>query len=557
MSYLLEVMGRGWLGSISDAFRSRLRLQKLPPLADLTEAVRQEPERLDLRLQLGLGLLADRNPGKARQVIEEIVRLDGSDPLARIALACALDDIGREDDAMQQLRAAAELDRLDAAIWFALGYCHERRGDTDRAVEYYQQVLTISPGLRNARERLAAIALRADRIEDAVKQYETLVNLEPEHIDSQLTLANLYEQAGRAERAVDGYERALTLEPDNWEAHNDAIEAMEKAGKYHEAIAQLEKVAEKEPGFPDTFVKLGDLYAKAGDRDTALKEYMRALEIAPEYLEATVKIGTHHLRNGHYADAAAWFNRAVEVNDRLLVAYVGLGIAQHHAGRPTDAMATLDLAASIEPNSTLLFSEMARLQLKAAMQEECAAHLSVGTDADGENSASPSITDLIDRQIERHRENVNQHPNRADAHYRLGLLLRHQGRLEEAVAEFQEAVAINPVYLKALVKLGLALREMDQPDEAIRVLQRALEIQPEYIDLHYQLGCLFASRHRFELAVEHFDRCSQANMSSQEFRSNLALALEGMGLIDKATATWNNLVETAIEAEEAAAHRAK
>ncbi|MBN1490680.1 MAG: tetratricopeptide repeat protein, partial [Phycisphaerae bacterium] len=88
------------------------------------------------------------------------------------------------------------------------------------------------------------------------------------------------------------------------------------------------------------------------------------------------------------------------------------------------------------------------------------------------------------------------------------------------------------------------LRELDETSEAIRVMQQALALKPDYVDLHYQLGCLFADRSHFELAVEHFERCSQSNPQNPEFTANLALALEGMGLVDKAAATWQNLQET-------------
>ena len=95
------------------------------------------------------------------------------------------------------------------------------------------------------------------------------------------------------------------------------------------------------------------------------EQYRAAVVTQPNYLEATVKLGAQHLRQGRHADAAQMFNRAVELNDRLMTAFVGLGVAQHLCGREREAQATFDLAASLEPNSTLLFAETARLQLKS------------------------------------------------------------------------------------------------------------------------------------------------------------------------------------------------
>lgn len=558
MGYLLEALGCGWVASLAEAFAAQLAPADDTPPATLCEAIRAEPDRVDLRLQLGLRYLADHDPGRARVVLEELVQHDRDHVLARVALAGALDALGKLPDAIPHLRAAAQKTGSNAHVWFGLGLALERSGQPQAAADAYKHAIRIRPGLCNAYERLAAICLHEGRADEAIELYEKLTDLEPDRIERQLLLANLYLTAGRSEKAVHTFERALTLEPDNWEARNDLVASLEKAGLIREAIEQLHLVAKREPEYPDTHLKLGDLYTKLGDRERALQHLMRAVEIHPGYLEATVKVGTHYLRAGRYLDAAAWFNRAIEINDRLLIGYIGLGVAQHEAGRTDDAAASLDLAASIEPNTTLLYSEMARLQLKAAVHQEYSRHLNIEVDPGDAQTAtmSPSpLSDLIERQIERHRLAVEKHPNRADTHYRLGLLLRHQGRIDEAVKELRHAVAINPVYVKALIKLGLALRELDRHEEAIRVLQQALELKPDYVDLHYQLGCLFAERCHFELAVEHFERCVEGNDRNAEFRANLALALEGMGLIDKAAANWQQLSEMAPDSEYADAAR--
>jgi tetratricopeptide (TPR) repeat protein len=285
--------------------------------------------------------------------------------------------------------------------------------------------------------------------------------------------------------------------------------------------------------------------------------------MCPGYLEANVKIGTLHLRAGRYPEAARWFSFALEINDRLLGAYVGIGAAQHAAGREEEAMASFDMARNIEPNSTLLFSEVARMQLKAAAGAQVTKYFAPPGDpfeADQEAMQSPNIpladddldppvTDLLGDQIRRLRAAIEQKPNHADLHYRLGLLLRNRGQVEDAIAAFEQAVAINPTYMKALIKLGLSLREVDRTDEAIKVFRQAVEVKPDYVDLHYQLGLLFAQRHQFELAVEQYELAAAGNPHNVSLQANLALALQSLGLIDRAIATWQVIHELAPDSE--------
>jgi len=69
------------------------------------------------------------------------------------------------------------------------------------------------------------------------------------------------------------------------------------------------------------------------------------------------------------------------------------------------------------------------------------------------------------------------------------------------------------------------------------------EDQTESIELHYQVGLIFADRNEFALALERFERAAAKEPNNQDYVANLALALQNMGLVDRATATWATLCE--------------
>ena len=89
----------------------------------------------------------------------------------------------------------------------------------------------------------------------------------------------------------------------------------------------------------------------------------------------------------------------------------------------------------------------------------------------------------------------------------------------------------------------MALHESGRTDESITFLQRAVELNPQYVDLHYRLGVMFADRQQFQLAVEHFDRAIEGNAEHMDARENLAIALENLGMIDRARAMWHRVSE--------------
>jgi tetratricopeptide (TPR) repeat protein len=558
MSYLLEALGRGLLTELRSAFDNQL-----PALADdnteqLSARWSASPSSFDLAMRLGMSYLGQMRLSEARRTFEAACHIPGATAQPRLGLACVHDELGQIDQAIVQLSAAQEADPRDPAISFALGFCHERLGRAAEAKAAYAQAVELCPQLRNAYERMAAIAIRERDWDTAARQYEQLAELEPGDLDILLTLGNLYLELRRPADAIAHYQQALLIEPDGPDSDPVVANQIKDEGRLVEAIQNLERLVHKYPGMAPFHVRLGDLYAQAGNDTRALEQYQTALLTQPGFLEATVKLGTQHMRQGRFIDAAVTFNRAVELNDRLITAFAGLGVAQHECGRTQEALASFDLATSLEPSSTLLYSEATRLQLQSELTRRDPAAL-----PDDGGLESWGADDLLDEALRRHEQALLSRPNHADLHYRYGLLLRQVGRLEEALQAFRNAVTINPSYCKALVKLGVALKEAGEADEAVKTFQQALRLNAKFVDLHYQLGLLFSQRNQFDLAVEEFEQAVAGSPKNAEFRAHLALALQSIGMVDRAAAVWHALCdlspvnETILAAREAALRNAQ
>ena len=67
----------------------------------------------------------------------------------------------------------------------------------------------------------------------------------------------------------------------------------------------------------------------------------------------------------------------------------------------------------------------------------------------------------------------------ADAHHLLGLSYSLVGRHEQALAQLDRAVALNPRYVEALIHLAIVLNELGRGEEADAAFRRASEIGGE------------------------------------------------------------------------------
>lgn len=541
MSTLLELLGKGLERPFLETVLPGARPLTREEATILERELGHEPQHRANQLRLALHYSQAGSPDRARSLFRELLERHGEDIEIRLAFAGSELADSRPGEAARHLEAAHSVAPQDSRILFGLGYCAELGGQIDQAQEWYGRGTAGRPHLVGCSQRLAAIAMFRNDYGATLESYHDLQKEHPEDVGNYLVLGQLHLHLKQYQEAVEAFERAITIEPDNFDVVDDEVTALAREGDYPQAIERLQHLVQEQGEFPDHFLRLGDLYSQIGEDRSAVRSYQRSLELHPGYLEAAVKLGTQHLRCKRHCAAAGAFTQAVEINDRLILAYVGLGVSQHSCGKQEDAQDTLQLAAALEPNTNLLFAEIARLQFKAASgtekPNECTLH--------GGDPASQeySLDELLDLQIERHRQRLLETPDRAALHYRYAMLLRNRGRVEDALAQFKAAIALNPAYPFAHLKLGLALRESKDGDEAIQEFHESLRLSPEYAQLHYRLGLMYCDKMLFALAVEDFRLGVTNGMDGGDIQANLSLALGNMGLIDRAAAHWQAVCE--------------
>ena len=75
-------------------------------------------------------------------------------------------------------------------------------------------------------------------------------------------------------------------------------------------------------------------------------------------------------------------------------------------------------------------------------------------------------------------------------------MLVELNRLDEALAAYDRALAIDPDYTFALVNRGSALRYLGRTDEALEASMRAIERAPDLADAHWNKALLQLSLRR-------------------------------------------------------------
>ena len=452
----------------------------------------------------------------------------------KLAMVCIHLHNNNIQEAMNELEQLNRIQPSNTMGLYCLGYCYERIGQENKAMEYYQDCLKFKSFLQLPRQRLAAIHLKNGRVDKALKQYEMLTTEHPEDITSKTMLGYLYIAEHQYQAAIDAFNMAILSHPDNFHEENarkeeQSLEEGDLEGAMEQIVELIEQVGEQ----PDLYVRMGDIHERAGRPAEALVCYETALKFQPSYLEASIKLGTHYLRCRQPALAAEQFNRAIEINDEIVDSYVGLATAEAMCGKLNGAYRTLSLAAAIEQNSVMLFSETATLHLQ----------VSVNTEMEN-NDPSEAVNIDIKDVVAAHGQKLRKNPRNADAHYKYGILMMVVNEPDLAIQSFKTTVKINPTHYRAKSKLAICLFETGKNKEALKELTGTNSLDISTLNLHYKTSILFCDKQRFAAAMTNIEN-SYKNNFTDVAADNIEVVLENIGLIDRAIATWDRLTETA------------
>jgi tetratricopeptide (TPR) repeat protein len=155
------------------------------------------------------------------------------------------------------------------------------KGQLDRAIKEYVQIVAIDSGDIRHRQKLAELLVRVNRKEEAIAEYEVIAKhfsndlfylkaiavykqvqkLDPANINTRLALASLYAKQGLTGNALTEYTLALNH--------------YQKEGALAEALAIIEQMLVADPQNLETHQNYAETFLAAGQKDKAYLEFIR------------------------------------------------------------------------------------------------------------------------------------------------------------------------------------------------------------------------------------------------------------------------------------------
>ncbi|MCS7336621.1 MAG: tetratricopeptide repeat protein [Verrucomicrobiae bacterium] len=247
------------------------------------------------------------------------------------------------------------------AAHYGLGRAYHELGQLDMAVEQYRAALELDPNHILSRLNLGVVLARRGRLSEATNHFGAILAREPKMVEALLNMGNALFQLKDYRGATNYFARALELVPGHPETHRTYAAALVELGDYDGAIAHAEAVIKATPGDVWAYVFKGRALSALGMSDEALNAYFTALNMNYDCAEAHYHLALEWLKRGRTESAVSSLREAVRIAPDWAEAHLQLGMALSARGERAGAIEHYRRTLERRPNMIVALNNLAWL----------------------------------------------------------------------------------------------------------------------------------------------------------------------------------------------------
>ncbi|HEX6045084.1 MAG TPA: tetratricopeptide repeat protein [Pyrinomonadaceae bacterium] len=303
-------------------------------------------------------------------------------------------------------------------------------------------------------------------LQGAVRAYLAILEKHPARVDVRSNLGAAYSALGRYEDAIEQYKRALALDVANYPIRFNLALAYYKAAYFAEAATELEGLLAAAPSNPQTLnarLVLADAQVRLGDYKKVIQSLSPLAESDPSNRTVAYLLGSALIGDGQLEQGQAIIDRLFRHEDsaeaHILMASILL-LADDAQGALKESQRALELNPKLPAVQAWHGRVLMRLgdtdKAKIAFKNELAAN-----------------------------------PNDFDSNLYLGMLLRHDRQIDEAVSHLRHAVELRPREQYARYHLAAAYAAAGKPNDALPLLEGVVKEHGDFVEARVLLASVY------------------------------------------------------------------
>ncbi len=452
----------------------------------------------------------------------------------------------RPDIALQAARRWVELapDKLEARQ--ALAALALRNGLTEEAVEQFDYLLRHQPpGAASPYQPLLTMLAREPDKARALEVMARLAKSRPDDVDAQFAYARLAAHAQQWALASQLVEQVLALQPGRTDALILRAQIALKQGHADAARQQFIEALKRNPDDMALRQAYARLLVDLEDYDAAREQYHQLLKRQPDNAQIVYSLALLSLEAGRLDDGKKMFKKLLKMGAQQQQAYYYLGAIAEDQGKRKEAMKWYSKVTEgdhlFEAQVRIANLEALEGDVDAARERLRKLRLAHPSQSQRLYLVEGSILTRIDWNEEAFKlysDYLQIRPDDIEVLYARALVAERLGRLDQAEADLRHVLKIEPDNARALNALGYTLADRtDRYEEALRLIERAFAQTPDDPAVIDSMGWVMYRLGRLPEAREYLEK-AYSKTQDAEIAAHLGEVLWALGERDAALALW-------------------
>ena len=410
----------------------------------LEKALVSEPDRVSAKLALVHTFMSQGDRAKAREVVEALLK-DHPNHRGGLHALAQLETQDRDTEGMlDTYTRITSIYPGDLFAKYRQGSLLADKGDLGAVRASAVAMVKEYPNRAEGHRLMGLVNFREGKYEDAIVSLQKSIRIQPDlETFYMLGLANY--QVGNLEMAVTHLQTVLDYSPEFTQARAMLGEIFLRQRRAPEALATAERLIESAPADHRGYALKADALMLRKEHTAALVELARASELAPTHYGLLLKLALLKISQGDAAGEQDLL-RAVKLSPQGVDARLALHTFYVRNRRHDAAIAVLEEGLSGGKNDAVLYNALAKDALGRRDAAACERYL------DQAKAANPEFL---------------------QTYYNAASLHLSRGKPDEALAQYDQVLAIRPDDVRALIGSSSVLEMQGNNGEARERLARA------------------------------------------------------------------------------------
>jgi tetratricopeptide (TPR) repeat protein len=322
---------------------------------------------------------------------------------------------------------------------------------------------------------------------------------------SKFVQASIYSDRGVAKwrlkqtkAAIDDFNQSIQLSPENAIVYNNRGNALMDLGHPEEAVKDFDRAITLSPNYGVAYTNRGNAHAALGKNDAAFQDFRKSAELMPQSAVPFNGRGEMNARLKRYHAAVHDLTRAISLDSKYEAAYRNRAKANFVVGDYDEAADDVTQALALEPN------QPQQPQLLLLRGRAYAA----------QNKYKEALADFD--------QAIQLNPNLVDAYVERGIVFTDNHRFDDAIGDFTRAIQMASNDAKAYALRAEAKLQADNADDALSDVNQALVLSlDDPLALRIR-GNIYEAQERVDDAIVDYRKALEKDPFQTESREALA-----------------------------------